>query len=61
MKRCPTCRLLFVEDALNYCRFDGAPLSFDKALTEAPTVPLTVRLRDENYVKAKRRRDRSKR
>jgi hypothetical protein len=42
MKRCPTCLQPFAEDALKFCRFDGAPLFFEKALLEAPTTPLPV-------------------
>lgn len=45
MKRCPTCRQVFGDDALNFCRFDGAPLFFDRALLEAPTIPLAIQKR----------------
>jgi TolB-like protein/Tfp pilus assembly protein PilF len=34
MKRCPTCRRTYAEDALQFCRVDGALLSDD---SEAPT------------------------
>lgn len=38
MKRCPTCRRIFNDEALNFCRDDGARLLADvSSLDESPT------------------------
>jgi TolB-like protein/Tfp pilus assembly protein PilF len=40
MKRCPTCRELFTDDSLNFCRNDGAALIAESAMGERETVIL---------------------
>ena len=41
MKRCPTCQLLYGDERLKFCRYDGAPLTFEPPL---PDEPPTMRL-----------------
>ncbi|HSE32075.1 MAG TPA: hypothetical protein VLA93_10925 [Pyrinomonadaceae bacterium] len=39
MKRCPTCQLLYGDERLKFCRYDGAPLAPEPPLPEeAPTI-----------------------
>ncbi len=40
MKRCPTCRELFTDDSLNFCRNDGTALIAEAAMGERETVIL---------------------
>ncbi|HMG37486.1 MAG TPA: tetratricopeptide repeat protein [Blastocatellia bacterium] len=35
MKHCPTCHRVYTDDALNFCRSDGAPLVADSASSES--------------------------
>ena len=51
MKRCPTCQLTYADEALNFCRNDGAPLISDSSSASDP-LPTLLKLppRDSDAV-----------
>src|SRR5260370_139669 len=39
MKRCPTCQVVFAEEKLNFCRYDGTPLVTESSEGETAILP----------------------